>query len=146
VTRIIVDASVLVACALADGSSRRTLLQATGVEFYAPQYVLDELRRKTPKLLALSGVPPIVLTALIDDLVSRVVVLPYRTYAGRMDQALKLTAAAHAEGDEDYVALALTLNAPIWTCDKDFRRIRGVKVIRRAEIRLERPKYSKSQA
>jgi len=137
VTRIIVDASVLVACALSDGSSRRALFQATDVEFYVPEFILEELRRKTPKLLALSGLPPPVLTGLIDDLFGRVDVVPRWAYAGQMKEALELTRAAGAEGDEDYVALALALEAPVWTYDKDFRRIRRIKVVRNPESALE---------
>lgn len=133
-TKIVVDASVLVACALSDGKARRTLFQASGAEFYAPEFVLDELKRKFPKILAISRVAPAVLAALIDDRLGRVSVVPRQGYAIRMEEALRLTVAANARGDEDYVALALVLDAPIWTYDKDFKRVKGIKVATRDQF------------
>jgi predicted nucleic acid-binding protein len=129
VIRIVVDASVLVACALSDGKSRKVLFNSAGVEFYSPEFVLEELRRKSPKIIALSGIPPNLLTSLIDDLIERVNVVPYQGYGLRMEEALNLTNAVDAHGDEDYVALALALDAPIWSYDKDFRRIRRIEVV-----------------
>lgn len=42
--------------------------------------------------------------------------------------------AAHAEGDEEYLALAEFLDSPVWTYDKDFRRVRGVKALSPSEV------------
>ncbi len=133
-TKIVVDASVLVACTLSDGKARRALFQTSTAEFYAPEFVLDELKRKIPKILGISRVAPGVLTILIDDLLGRVTVVRRQAYAVRMEEALTLTTAAHARGDEDYVALALVLDAPIWTYDKDFKRVKGIKVVTRHQF------------
>jgi predicted nucleic acid-binding protein len=134
VTRVVVDASVLVACALSDGSSRRVLLQTAQTEFFAPEFVSEELRRKSPKIIALSGIAPSVLAVLLDDLLDRVNIVPFQGYAHRMEQARALTRAAEPLGDEDYVALSLALDAPIWTYDKDFNRIQGIKLTNRYQI------------
>lgn len=133
-TIVVVDASVIVACAIADGKARRTLLLDSDVEFYAPQFVLEEVRRRVPKILALSGVAPSILTALLDDLFSRIAVVPRQGFIDRMEEATDLAKRAGAQGDEDYVALALTLDAPIWTYDNDFHRVRGIRVVSREQI------------
>jgi predicted nucleic acid-binding protein len=130
VIRVVVDASVLVACALADGSSRRTLLDRLDVDFYAPEFVIEELRKKTPRMIALSGLGPTLLSELLDELVKRVTIVPAEGYSSKRKEAIRLATAAGAHGDEDYVALALALDAPIWTFDKDFLRIRGIVVTR----------------
>lgn len=133
-TRVVVDASVLLACAISDGKARRTLLSANSVDFIAPAFILDEFQRHIPKIIALSGVAPSILSALAEDLFARVRTVARDGYASALPSARKLAERAHASGDEDYVALAITLHAPIWTYDKDFRRIKAIRLISRQEI------------
>ena len=137
-TSVVVDASVIVACAIADGKARRTLLAATGVEFYAPEYILEEVRRRVPKIIALSGVAPAVLSSLYDDLFARIAVVPRDGYRDLLEEATSLAGRAGAQGDEEYIALALALHAPVWTYDKDFHRVRGIRVVSREQIELHR--------
>ena len=136
-TNVIVDASVILACAISDGKARRTLLAASNIEFYSPEFVLEEVRRSLPKVIALSGVSPAILSTLLDDVFSRVAVVPRVAFADALPEARSLTARADAAGDEDYVALALKLRAPVWTYDKDFHRIPKIRVIGRRQIELD---------
>jgi PIN domain len=41
---------------------------------------------------------------------------------------------ADAQGDEDHIAMALALQAPVWTLDKDFVRAKGVGVLRTRDV------------
>jgi len=136
VTSVIVDASVIVACAIADGKARRALLTAAGVEFYAPAFVQEEVRRRSPKIVALSGSGPTVISTLLDDLFARVAIVPREAFETRLREATVLVARASAQGDEDYVALALVLAAAIWTYDKDFHPIKGIRVVSREQVEL----------
>lgn len=133
-TSVVVDASVLVACAIADGKTRRAYFSAHDVEFYAPTFIREELLKRTPKVIAISGVAPIDLAVLLEDLFSRLVFIPREGFKEKMDDACAIAARADARGDEDYVALALTLQAPIWTYDKDFLRIKEIRVINTDQI------------
>ncbi len=133
-TSVVVDASVIVACAISDGKARRTLLSATGVEFYAPAFVQEEVRRRSPKVILLSGVGPTVISTLLDDLFSRIAIVPREGFESRLSQAIGLADRAGAKGDEDYIALALALAAPIWTYDNDFHRIKGIRVVSREQV------------
>ncbi|HXY47478.1 MAG TPA: PIN domain-containing protein [Thermoplasmata archaeon] len=90
--------------------------------------------RHIPKIVALSGVAPPVLVALSEDLFTRVQTVTREGFARHLPRAFGLVEEAGARGDEDYVALAIALDAPIWTYDKDFRRIKGVRLIFREEI------------
>ena len=133
-TTVIVDTSVYIACAISDGKARRAFFAATNVEFFAPEFVLEELRHRMRKIIALSGEAPTVLSALIDDLFARTSIVPREGFAHRLREARKLTVSAGAPGDEDYVALALTLRAPIWTYDNDFHRMPAIRVVIREQI------------
>jgi predicted nucleic acid-binding protein len=136
VTVVVIDASAIVACAIANGKARRTVLTAVDVEFCAPAFVLEEVRRRLPKFIALSGVAPAILTTLLDDLFGRISVVPREGYLNRLAEATALAARAGAQGDEEYIALALALEAPVWSYDKDFHRVRGIRVIGREQIEL----------
>jgi predicted nucleic acid-binding protein len=138
VTSVIVDASVIVACAIADGKARRTLLGATEIQFYAPAFVLEEVRLRTPKIIALSGVAPAIVSSLMEDIFAKVAIVPREGSVSHLKEATSLAKRAGAQGDEDYVALALALQAPVWTYDKDFHRIPGVRVVSREQIELGR--------
>lgn len=135
-TSVVVDASAIVACAIADGKARRAFLTSANVEFYAPAFVVEEVRHRMPKIIALSGVGPSVLSALMDDLFARIVVVPREGFIHRMAEATALAKRADAHGDEDYIALALTLGAPVWTYDRDFHRIKGVRVVSREQVEI----------
>jgi predicted nucleic acid-binding protein len=97
-------------------------------------------RRKSvggsPKIIALSGVAPAVLSTLLDDLFARITFVPREGYSRRLVDARAKVARAGAQGDEDYVALAQLLDAPIWTYDKDFHIISGIRVVSRTQVEL----------
>lgn len=131
---VVVDASVLIACAAADGTSRRAYFTAHGLDFYAPEFIREELLKRIPRILAHSQVAPADLSALLEDLFSRLTIVPREGFGTRLGEATRIVARANAMGDEDYVALALALGAPIWTYDKDFSRIREVRVVRSGQI------------
>ena len=133
-TKVVVDASVLVACAISDGRARHALLSASSVDFVAPAFIQDEFRRHLPKIIALSGIAPPILSALSEDLFDLIRIVSREGYVDCLAKARALVEEADARGDEDYVALATVLDAPIWTYDKDFRRIKGIRVISREDI------------
>ncbi len=132
-TRIVADASVLIASLMADGRARHPLLHSSAT-IYVPPRVFDELGRKAGKIAKRARVTRAVVEAMFADLRDRVEVVPQGLLDGFLLEAMARTREAGAEGDEDYVAAALALDAPIWTYDADFARIRGIRVIGTAEV------------
>ena len=132
-TKVVVDASVLVASLMADGRARHALLHSPFV-LYVPPRVFEELEAKVEKIARRARLDRTVVEALIADMRSRIEVIPEALLAPFLPDARTRTLAADAEGDEDYVAAALALQAPIWTYDRDFHRIRGIRIIGTAEV------------
>lgn len=137
-TRIVVDASVLVASLMADGRARHALLHSPAT-LYAPPRVFEELEAKAGKIAKRARVNQATVEALLADLRHRIEIVPEALLAPFLSEARARTLSASAEGDEDYVAAALALEAPIWTYDRDFSRIREVRVIGTADVVGERP-------
>lgn len=111
------------------------------LELCAPQFLRKELDRHRPRIAGYIGVSVAHVTEVIGLLLHRVelidpALIPDTTWA----HAKKLTAVVDPN-DEDYVALALHLDYPLWTGDtKLARALKGsrVKVITTAEIREHR--------
>jgi predicted nucleic acid-binding protein len=130
-----VDASVLVASLMADGSVRHLLLTSPGLSFSAPHRAYDEVGNLLPKIVARTDLPEAVVRAVLGHVASRIDLVPAAIYSGEIAKARRLAERADARGDEDYIALALAYDAPIWNLDKDFRRVRGVEVLETRAIR-----------
>jgi len=134
VRRIIVDASVVLAGLFKDGTVRDVLLNNDDVDFVAPKYVASEIERRIPEVVFRTKKPEATVRAVLEDLLSAIELVPAEAYSGSIARALRLAKREGAEGDEDYIALALALDSPIWTLDKDFDRVRGIITPKTADV------------
>lgn len=131
---VVVDASILVACLLKDGRAREVLMNHPEVQFVAPGFVVDELATLRSRLVSKFRIQASAFDAVIGEIHARVQVVAARAYAAHREEAQRRAMKAQAWGDDEYVALALALDAPIWTYDDDFERIEGVRRITAAQI------------
>ncbi len=132
--RIVVDASVLLAALFKDGSVRDILLNTEDVTFFGPSYIAGEVERHLSEVAERAGLPRGTVESVLADVLSAIELVPPGIYSFALGEARNLAAAAHAKGDEDYIALALALEAPIWTLDNDFRRVPQIQAIATGDI------------
>ena len=145
-TRVVVDASVVLASLMADGSTRGLLLGQHNLEFYAPEAVTTELRRHLDLVSERTGKSIDLVNALIEEVMACLEAVPTPLFLAALPSARRRARLARAYHDEAYVALADALGAPIWTLDKDFRRMSGLKVLTTAEVkRLALPATERSK-
>lgn len=133
-TRIVLDASVFLASLIAEGPTRGILLGHGDLEFYAPEVVVVEIKKHLPMVIKRTGKPRDVVETLLKDILTNVQVIPTEIFVLALPAARERAKRAHADNDEAYVALADVLSAPIWTYDKDFRRIQGVSAVSTSEV------------
>jgi predicted nucleic acid-binding protein len=134
VRQVVVDASVILAGLFKNGTVRDTLLNVEGLSLTAPAFLREELEKKLPVVVERTGVPRETIESVLEDLLGAIDLVPSGVYVGRLAEAGQLTSRANARGDEDYVALSLALGAPVWTLDKDFLRISGIRTLTTKEI------------
>ncbi len=132
--RVVVDASVVVAALMADGTVRDVLLSSTDHEFFAPLYIQEEVGRNLSRIAARAHLGVETVTALIEDALQVIDLLPAATYSQVLPEAEAVATSVGAKGDEEYIDLAMVLDAPIWTLDKDFRRVKKVKTLSTREL------------
>lgn len=135
-TRVVLDASIVLASLIADGPTRDLVLGHYELEFYTPDVVAEELEPHLKMVAERTSKPREIVASLFSDLLLRVEVVPVTAYAAFLPAARKRAEAAHAKGDEAYLALAEAIQAPGWTYDKDFRRVKGLRVLSTADVRL----------
>ena len=74
--RIVLDASVMVACLFRDGTARRVLLHATGVTFLAPPGIQSEAEAQLARVARRTGLPRETVRMILEDLLRHVEVVP----------------------------------------------------------------------
>lgn len=130
---VVVDASVLFACLAKEGRTRDVLM-TTRANLVAPPALLEEVEALLPRAAARAGLSPDVMAGVLAHLQKRIQVLAVDAYRAKRDTAQRLCREADAWGDDEYVALALALDGAVWTYDKDFQRIPGLRVMGTAEV------------
>lgn len=130
---IVVDASVLFACLAKDGRARDVLM-TTRANLVAPPALLEEATALLPKAAERAGVTADVMAGVLAHLQQRIQVLSGEAYRSKRGEAQRACRQADAWGDDEYVALALALDAAIWTYDQDFHRIPGLRIAGTTEV------------
>jgi predicted nucleic acid-binding protein len=116
---LVLDANILIRAAL--GKRVYALLKAyeNSVAFYTPDVCFDDARKYIPQVLSSRGDAPETGIAVLDQI--RLLVQPvdealYRDFG----QLARERMAARDVEDWPIVAVALMLNIPVWTEDRDF--------------------------
>lgn len=116
---LVLDANILIRAVL--GRRVLSLLDAyeDSIEFYAPDVCFEDAGKYLPTLLASRGDDPQIGSAVLDQI--RLLVTPVdRALYQHLEPLARRRVAIRDEEDWPVVAVALLLDLPIWTEDKDF--------------------------
>ena len=114
--RLVVDTNIVFSALITPGRTNRALLKARG-KLYAPMELLEELKDKRGKIARLLGLDEDVVMDLIEAFADEVVsFVPLHEYIGTIPKARRI-AGEFDEKDTPFVALAMHLQAPLWTGD-----------------------------
>jgi predicted nucleic acid-binding protein len=126
---IAVDANPLLS-ALRGGKARVALLSGKFI-FITTEYTTWEVKKYIPELSKESGVPESELFYAFDHF--PIIAMPPVVYDEKRNQAENLIARRDPK-DVDILALALKLDTPLWTNDKDFNNISELKVFTTSDM------------
>lgn len=130
---LVVDANVLIASFLKEGTTRALLLD-TRLKLYAPEHLISEVSRHLEENASLRkriGLSNQELQDLFRILTHRIQTIPIESYKGAMNKALSL--APHEE-DAPYLAVALCLGIPIWSSDRGLKEQNTLAVYSTPEV------------
>ena len=141
--RLVIDANILISCLIKlEGRIAELYLNPTkSLEFLAPERLMAELTLHRPKIMRITGASPVRQAELEELLLSQLTIVPNsRISAAHWERAFNLVKDID-EDDDQFVALALHLNCPLWTGDRKLlhalRRKRFELLISSEELRKE---------
>ena len=116
---IVLDANILFRAILGTKVPKQLNRYKTRIDFFTPAFCYEELRKHIPKIAEAKNLPVEPLNDAIEKLEKVVLPLEKGIYSHREKNA-KNRIGERDINDWPIVALALTLNCPVWTEDQDF--------------------------
>lgn len=116
---IVLDANILFRAVLGIKVPAQLNCYKADIDFFTPAFCYDELRKHLPKITKARNLPVVPFNEAIDALEKVVLPLGKEIYAHQEEEA-KERISVRDINDWPIVALALTLNCPVWTEDQDF--------------------------
>lgn len=129
---VVVDANVLFAALIADGTTRHLLLHA-GLDLRSPATIWDEFDRNRGELVAKSRTTEAAFDLLVDLLRDRIADVPLAAVRPHLDDAVDALGPAHRL-DAPYVACAMAVGGTLWSQDKALGERAPVPVVATAEV------------
>jgi predicted nucleic acid-binding protein len=131
--RLIVDTNILISSLIKDSITREILLLPF-MDFYLPEFALEEVEAHKTKICKLSGLSRDEIDFFLDLLLENISIVPAQTIRPFLNEAEKIIGDIDP-GDIPFIALALAVdNDGIWTNDKHFRKVKTMKVWKTSEL------------
>lgn len=133
---LIVDANVLFSF-FEKGSTRRRLinqLSDRGSRLLSPDFVLEELTSNEGKIMKTAKIDRVEFSFLFSLLERKVETIVKSEYEDSLSEAGGISPHEEETKDDPYFALAMSLNAPIWSDEKEFKEQSQVKVLSTREL------------
>lgn len=128
--KVVVDANILFSCII----SRRynfSLLLNSRIKLFAPDFIFEEIYKYNNYLLEKSGFSHEDLEKFLGYIKRRIIIVNSSELTAYSYQASDISPDLK---DEAYFALALKLNIPIWSNDKELKKQKKVEVYTTEEL------------
>jgi len=117
--KIVVDTSIIIGALVRRSYLLFTLLKVCRkLEVLSPDFLREELMSKIDKIVRLSKLSESEVKFALDTLLDYIQIIPMGSYSDKIDKAREI-AEEFDYNDYPFIALALKLEAPIWTNDKE---------------------------
>lgn len=133
---LVVDANILFSF-FKKGSARAQIigeLPRRGVKLISPDFVMEELFSMGKRVMQFSGIDELEFMFMFSLLDKAVESFPKSVYERLLPEANRLSPHGTGTKDDPYFALALSLNCPIWSDEKEFKIQSGVEIFSTAEL------------
>ena len=118
---VVTDANILISALISDNRQIRRTLTRKDLEFVAPKFIIVELFKHAPKIQKATKLSKTNVLELLSSIISQVKFYEEDLISiGSWAEAFRLCRDVD-EKDTPYVALALELDAEIWTNDRELK-------------------------
>ncbi len=133
--QLVVDTNVVFSALIADGKTRESLLYPS-FDLYVPEHFFQELDDNRSTVEEKTGLSESELNLLTSILFERIHATPREEFKDEIPRAREALS-EDEPGDSAFLALAIHLDAAVWSDDQDFRKQDVVQTYTTEEI-LER--------
>lgn len=117
--KIVVDTSIIIGALVRRSYLLFTLLKVCRkLEVLSPDFLREELMSKIDKIVRLSKLSESEVKFALNTLLDYIQIIPMSSYSDKIDEAREI-AEEFDYNDYPFIALALKLDAPIWTNDRE---------------------------
>ncbi len=128
---LIVDANAFLSALISPAGKACELFFNDSLILFAPEWLLEEFEEHKAEILKKSRLSETELDLFLSVLTSRIEFIPKLEFEHFLDEAELLTP---DPDDREYFALALQLNASIWTNDKKFKDQHKITIYNTTEL------------
>lgn len=133
---LVVDTNVLFSF-FWEGSATRKILMSQWLELFSPEYGLEEINNHMDEIIEKAKISKKRFISLRRELAGFVRFVPVEDYKGMLKAALNVSPDS---ADVDFFALALMVEAPLWSNDRLLKAQRRVLVVSTDEL-IEMPEF-----
>lgn len=131
--KLVIDTSILISALIKDSVTRELLLSPS-MEFFLPEYALEEIETHKGKICRLSGLNKNEVDILLSVLLENITIVQASQIRPYLKKAQKIIGPTDPF-DVPFVALALSVeNDGIWSNDRHFENIKEVKLWKTSEL------------
>ena len=131
--RLVIDTSILIS-SLIKNSVTREILLSPFLNFFLPEYALEEIEAHKKKISRLSGLTLDEIDILLNLLLENISIIPAQTIKLHLEEAERIIGGIDPK-DIPFVALSLAIeNDGIWSSDKHFETIKKIKVWKTSDL------------
>ncbi len=127
---LVIDANIIFASLIKEGLSAE-LLFSLDLNLYSPEFVLEEIEKHRKEILEKTKRSKDEFEEIIQIINLIIKIIPKEDFKDHIEAAKKIS---HDIDDVQYLALALRLECPIWSNDKDFKKQDKVKIFSTNEL------------
>lgn len=131
--KLVIDTNVIIS-ALLKNSVTREILLFPSTEFLLPEYALEEVEAHADSISERSGLNKEEIDIVLSVLLENITIIPAAEIKDNLTKAHKIIGRIDPF-DIPFVALALSVeNDGIWSNDKHFENLKGIKVWKTADL------------
>lgn len=128
---LVIDANVVISALISWHGKSRDLIFLNNLSLFAPEYLLEETEKYKELIIKKSDLDESSFELATSLIFSKINLIPFSEFESFITKAKNI---CPDPNDEEYFALALSKNFPIWSDDKALKQQSVVKVLSTIEL------------
>lgn len=128
---LIIDANVVISALISLNGKTRDLIFLDNLSLFAPEYLLEETEKYKELIIKKSDLDENSFELVKSLIFSKIKLIPFSKFKSHFSRAKEI---CPDPNDEEYLALALFKNIPIWSDDKALKQQPKIKILSTTEI------------